>query len=294
MIYYGQPATIANIPTPAAEVNIASSTATTPIVVTTSGAHGLQTGMVVIIAGHLVNTNANGVRQVLVLSGTTFSLKTLSGTNVASNGTGAATGTVQSLALPGVTLPEDAVTNIDASSVNVPFEALLDMTAWLAYNGILATRDLKALGIGLELVGPGALWTGDIIAGGDGLALQTVQTSGQGDAVLTLLHSIRIRTVKVRLVPDTHAALPGSMPTLTLRKITINGAGAATWTQIDTSATVGAYNTPHDITLDLGADETIDKTAFFYVAQIEGEGGANAVDLKIGQPRILMLPPAIP
>lgn len=130
--YYGQPGDIDST-TPAAAVNIASSTFASPTVVTTSGAHGLQTGMTVIVNGHTTNTNANGIRLVIVLSSTTFRMTTLGGTAVNGNGIGGATGTVQSLAFPGVTLPEDAVTDIDAASVNVPLEGLADMTAWLAY-----------------------------------------------------------------------------------------------------------------------------------------------------------------
>lgn len=143
--YYAQPTDIANLPTPATAINITSSTNATPIVVTTAAAHGLQTGMLVIIDGHLVNTTANGVRRVQVLTTTTFQVKTFAGVDVAGAGIGGATGTVQSLALPGIDLPQDAVTNIDAASVNVPFEALADMTAWLAYK-IMADMQILAGG----------------------------------------------------------------------------------------------------------------------------------------------------
>ena len=45
-----------------------------PIVVTTTAAHGLQTGDSVVIAGVLTNTNANGTHVVTYASATTFSL----------------------------------------------------------------------------------------------------------------------------------------------------------------------------------------------------------------------------
>jgi hypothetical protein len=73
----------------ASPINIASSTNANPIVVTTSTPHGLITGAVVTIAGHLVNTNANGTYPVTVLSPTTFSIPKTG------NGVGVATGTVQ-------------------------------------------------------------------------------------------------------------------------------------------------------------------------------------------------------
>ncbi len=74
----------------ATALNIASSTNATPVVVTTSTPHGLATGAIVTIAGHLVNTAAVGTWPITVLSSTTFSLKGSVG-----NGIGAATGTVQ-------------------------------------------------------------------------------------------------------------------------------------------------------------------------------------------------------
>lgn len=55
-------------------VSIASSTNANPVVVTTAAAHGWSTGAVVTIAGHLVNTSANGAWTATVLSTTTFSI----------------------------------------------------------------------------------------------------------------------------------------------------------------------------------------------------------------------------
>lgn len=72
-----------------ADIAIASSTSATPIVVTTSAPHGLATGNRVTIAGHLVNTPANGTATVTVLSSTTFSIDGSVGTGV-----GGATGSV--------------------------------------------------------------------------------------------------------------------------------------------------------------------------------------------------------
>lgn len=72
-----------------APVAIASSTNANPIVVTTAAVHGLTTGDVVEIAGHLTNTNAVGTWVVTVLTTTTFSIPQ------AANGVGGATGTVQ-------------------------------------------------------------------------------------------------------------------------------------------------------------------------------------------------------
>ncbi len=67
---------------------IASSTNTSPIVVTTAAPHGYSTGQKVTIVGHATNTNANASWVVTVLSSTTFELDGSSG-----NGVGGASGT---------------------------------------------------------------------------------------------------------------------------------------------------------------------------------------------------------
>jgi hypothetical protein len=75
----------ADVPPPVA---IVSSAAVNPSVLTTA-VHGLATGDVAEIAGHLVNTAVNGTWPVTVLTTTTFSVPALG------SGAGAATGTVQ-------------------------------------------------------------------------------------------------------------------------------------------------------------------------------------------------------
>lgn len=68
-------------------ISITSSTNATPIVVTTP-THGYTTGDTVSIAGHTVNTNANGGWIITVLTTTTFSIP------MNGNGIGAASGSV--------------------------------------------------------------------------------------------------------------------------------------------------------------------------------------------------------
>lgn len=77
-----------------AAVAISSSTNATPIVITTSAAHGLVTGDYVNIVNHTVNTNANGVWKVgTVGSSTTFQILQMDGTNTTGNGIGGPSGT---------------------------------------------------------------------------------------------------------------------------------------------------------------------------------------------------------
>ena len=71
---------------------ITSSTNATPIVVTTSTAHGFTNGDLVFIDGHATNTAANGFWVITAASGSVFSLTTPAGTNAVGNGVGGATG----------------------------------------------------------------------------------------------------------------------------------------------------------------------------------------------------------
>lgn len=74
---------------------ITSSTNATPIVVTTTAAHGLAVGDNVVVAGHTVNTNAVGTWRISAATSTTLTLQGSVG-----NGGGGATGTVQGLSQP--------------------------------------------------------------------------------------------------------------------------------------------------------------------------------------------------
>lgn len=85
----------------AGAINIASSTFATPIKITAATAHGLVTGNQVLIAGHLVNTAANGTWTITLVDATSFTLDTSVGIAV-----GAATGT----ATPVSRLDVDALT----------------------------------------------------------------------------------------------------------------------------------------------------------------------------------------
>ena len=70
-------------------VAISSSTNASPIVITTSAAHGLVTGDYVVISDHVTNTNANGVWKVgAVPTSTTFQILEMDGSNTTGNGTG--------------------------------------------------------------------------------------------------------------------------------------------------------------------------------------------------------------
>lgn len=118
---------ITYLPTP---MNIQSSGAyaagVTAVVVSGTIPASTTTGDWVDIQGHQVDTSVNGIWPITVLDNTTFTIP------VASIGAGTATGTVNLLST-GTTMavPSDGVDSEDAASVNGPFEALADRTAWL-------------------------------------------------------------------------------------------------------------------------------------------------------------------
>lgn len=208
---YGQPATIDQIPTPAAPVNITSSTNASPTVVTTSAAHGLHTGQAAIIYGHTVNTAANGIWIVTVLSNTTFKISTFSGfpgSFVAGSGIGGATGTVQSLALPGVTLPQDLVTDRDAASVNVPFEHAGDSLAFLLYK-MLAKMTILSGGSMSLAVGSTLTCAADVVVTGPVEVDAAALTMGPGSRLYAGVQS-RKASHRTRLTAADHTVTCGT------------------------------------------------------------------------------------
>ena len=124
-----------------AQVNIASSTNTTPIQVTTSTPHGLTSGDGVDIRGHRTNTSANGTWISTVIGPSSLSLVGSAGVGV-----GGATGTLQSLALgPTFPVPSDGDPR-NAASVDAALEALADRTAWLGlYTGAYALTSVASV-----------------------------------------------------------------------------------------------------------------------------------------------------
>jgi hypothetical protein len=128
--YAGQPALIEeNLP---AAKNIASTTNTTPIVLTTSTSHMLLPGDYFTVDG-ATDPNANGTRMAGTVTATTVVLlEPPGGGNTIGTLNGGAVGTIQALGF-GETypLPDDATDDMDAASVNVALEELGDRTAYL-------------------------------------------------------------------------------------------------------------------------------------------------------------------
>lgn len=132
--YGGRPALVENN-LPAAK-NISSTTNATPVVITTSTAHGIKTGDYFVVHG----ADETGLNDVALVAGTVTSttitaLVAPAGTDTVGSLSGGAHGTVQSLGF-GTTyaIPSDGPGNPrNAASVNVALEALGDRTSWLIY-----------------------------------------------------------------------------------------------------------------------------------------------------------------
>lgn len=112
---------------PWTQVAISSSTNASPIVITTSGAHGFTDGDNVEVEGHAVNTAANGNWKITVLTVTTFSLNGSTG-----NGVGGATGYAVDYSVnPLLTLPADLVDLMNVSSINPAIEGAANAIPFL-------------------------------------------------------------------------------------------------------------------------------------------------------------------
>jgi len=143
----------------AASRNISSSTNASPIVVTTTAAHGLSTGDRVDIVSHATNTAANGPWTITYLSPTTFSLNGSTG-----NGSGVATGSVTPFCFAnGANVPDDG-NDANASSIDVAHEANLDRAVWLAER-IGTMRLVGRLNVTKAAATPGASITALTTAG---------------------------------------------------------------------------------------------------------------------------------
>ena len=149
-----------------ARLNIASSTNTTPIVVTSSTNHLLTEGETVLIQDHQVNTAANGYWYAHKLSATTFSLYQLDGVTASvGNGVGGGYGTIQSLALmPVTTLGVDGVDPPSMTVFGVPEEDAQDKLNFLGVR-LGAYRIQEALEGHVLDVSGGAAWSNPAITG---------------------------------------------------------------------------------------------------------------------------------
>ena len=117
--YNGNPANVSQ----SLSATINGATNASPIVVSTTSAHGFFTGDKVLIVGVVGNTAANGIFTITVTDSTHFSLNSTTGSGVYTSG-----GTAVDLRLlPPAQLPSDGDT-LNVASVNAALQTLFDRT----------------------------------------------------------------------------------------------------------------------------------------------------------------------
>lgn len=180
-----------------------------------------------------------------------------------------------------ITIPEDGDYK-DAASVSVALEGLADRTANLADHllGVVAD-DVITLPL-VPLATASFTW--------DTPDMQWRQSSvaSAGVLVFELILPKRgtLTAVQAVVIGDTgHAALPATMPKITLYRKDTGSPAAATVldTETDASANVGAYEVAHPITIV--TSEVFDhESGNRYYVTFEGEAGANsAINLRLLQ-----------
>lgn len=200
-----------------------------------------------------------------------------------------------------ITLPQDLVDQRTAASVNVPFADLANAIAYLGESVEVHRR--KGCGNPVGAVRSGAIaktfdlktvrldsWETKLFtAYGNSMRCPTPDV---GNLAIHLLYDISdlmvdgatVARVTLDLIGNTgtHAGLPGMMPALGVARY--DGA-ADTWQSLlaagmkdDTSGSVGAYETAHDIRLTPDQNATVNLTLYSYFAILCPEGGANAQD----------------
>lgn len=170
---------------------------------------------------------------------------------------------------------------VDAADFNVPFEALLDRTAWLRKRLPGASEDIIVLPVPiLPFASDSAFIEYDFGTGATPI-LQVEWTTVSGDGALFPIPNIpgfgRIRGAGARVLGQVgaHGTLPANMPKLQLLHSTLTGDGARELVaeQVDTSATIGAYETYHSILIS-GLTEPILEGPYYL--KVIGESGSGA------------------
>lgn len=264
-------------------VAIVSSTDANPIAIVATS-HGRTTGDRVLIAGHLVNTRANGEWVITVTGANGFTLDSSGAATGA--GAGGATGTVTRFAAT-ATLPDDITDQRSAASVNSPFGTALDRAQMLY-------QDFKQRMLGLFPIVPARSITRQFIGNPSfQYTAQDPNWTEQFDGIWRA--EVTGATMKIPFNPphgslltgarvaiyggNGHAAFPAGAPTMPTLKVYYVPSATAIATQIggtatDPSASVAVYEDAHYFGIS-GLTHRVDRTANGYFLILAAEGGAN-------------------
>lgn len=114
----------------------------------------------------------------------------------------------------------------------------------------------------------------------DGIIQQNVVNSEHAQFYLDLPQGATLNSWTVTLLPNSgHGGLPAILPNGFVNKLSAFAPGIAATlaSATDSSASVGAYETLHNITGTFPAATTVDNNNFYYVFCFEGESGANSI-----------------
>jgi hypothetical protein len=170
-------------------------------------------------------------------------------------------------------VPVDATDARDAASVGVPFEALADRTIWLKnrVQGQAISRVVDHSPIYAD-----ADWTRST---DDGVLLAIDNGVRKIGIPLHLPDGATLTGVHVYIDPaGSHAGLPSTKPAIQVTRIKVTDNTKTTLGSVTTdgSATVGAYEAPHAISVT-GLSSVVDRTIYRYVVELANETGTNAL-----------------
>lgn len=175
-----------------------------------------------------------------------------------------------------VTLSEaDGDENLSSATTNVSLEQLADGIKYLDDTLVAATtsRSITRVQTSMFTASDASVWHIDQYGDADQLTNDIVEST---TCPLPLPHGVVLTAVSVRVMGATgHAGLPGTMPTIHVIRH-VMPAHTSLGTASDTSASVGAYEDVHSITVS-GLNVTIDRTLYRYSVRLHGETGANFV-----------------
>lgn len=174
------------------------------------------------------------------------------------------------------THPSDGDSPIKAADVTVPLEAIENAVKWIAAdNHASVVLDYIHSGVWVPLNANEFLVTAAPFEFKQNLSgSQAFAPLDLPDGNLFTALTIYIKTT------SGHGALPGTMPKLSVyRYDPLTGTAAQIGsTTTDPSASVGAYDTLHGISVT-GLNHTVNRQLYSYYARFEGEGGANYQNL---------------
>ncbi len=188
-----------------------------------------------------------------------------------------------------VIVPDDGDTSGAASvtAAGVGFQPLANRTKHLQARNIGSAGGNLQLDLNAVLENTSARFGFSFGVGAPNFTWGNIDTTTAGGIYFMVppMFGVQITNVVARYHGDgfgagAHGAVPGTLPTVALQRLDTddggNGSVSTIGTFTDPSATVGAYETLHDI--DLSGLTAVAGDDAVHVVRITGETGANAID----------------